>query len=65
MKPNHGEGKILKDLEQVNNLKCMIEEPTRITTNSETLLDIVLTKLMLLKCSRNVELTNLKSVILG
>ena len=43
MKPNYGKGKILKDLEEVNNLKCMIEEPTRITTNSETLLDVILT----------------------
>lgn len=43
MKPNYGEGKILKDLEEVNSLKCMIEEPPRITTNSETLLDVILT----------------------
>ena len=32
-----------KDLEEVNNLKCMIEEPTRITTDSEVLLVVILT----------------------
>ena len=37
------EGKILKDLEEVNNLECMVTEPTRITARSETLLDVILT----------------------
>jgi hypothetical protein len=45
LKPNDRarEGKILKYLEEVNNLQCMITEPTRITMNSQTLLDILLT----------------------
>ena len=43
MQPEHGEGKILKDLEEVNNLQCMIHEPTRITATSESLLDVILT----------------------
>ena len=43
LRPEHGEGKIIKDLEEVNNLQCMITEPTRITTHSQTLLDVVLT----------------------
>ena len=37
------EGKILKDLEEVNDLKCLITEPTRITAHSESLLDVILT----------------------
>lgn len=40
---NCGKGKILKDLEEVNNLNCMINEPTRITAPSESLLDVILT----------------------
>ena len=43
LKPNDREGKILKDLEEVNSLQCMITEPTRITMNSQTLLDVLLT----------------------
>ena len=43
MRPNNGEGKILKDLEEVNNLECMIREPTRITLNSTSLLNVILT----------------------
>jgi hypothetical protein len=42
LKPNDREGKILKDLEEVNNLQCMITEPTRIPMNSQTLLDVLL-----------------------
>ena len=43
LKPNEREGKILTDLEEVNNMTCMISEPTRITPNSSTLLDVILT----------------------
>lgn len=43
LNPNEREGKILKDLEEVNNLRCMISEPTRITPSSSTLLDVILT----------------------
>ena len=43
MRPNNDEGKILKDLEEVNDLECMIREPTRITPNSASLLDVILT----------------------
>ena len=43
LKPNKREGKILVDLEEVNNLSCMISEPTRTTQNSSTLLDVILT----------------------
>ena len=43
LKPNHREGKILKDLEEVHDLQCMISEPTRITVTSQTLLDVLLT----------------------
>jgi exonuclease III len=42
LKPNDREGKIFKDLEEVNNLQCMITEPTRIPMNSQTLLDVLL-----------------------
>ena len=37
------EGKLLKDLEEVNNLQCTITEPTRVTAHSESLLDVILT----------------------
>lgn len=41
--PNRGEGKMLRDLEQVYNLTCLITEPTRVTMYSQTLLDVLLT----------------------
>ena len=41
--PNRGEGKMLRDLEQVYNLTCLITEPTRVTMHSQTLLDVLLT----------------------
>ena len=40
---DRAEGKLLKDLEEVNNLQCMITEPTRVTAHSESLLDVILT----------------------
>ena len=43
LKPNHREGKILKDLEEVHDLQCTISEPTRITVTLQTLLDVLLT----------------------
>jgi hypothetical protein len=43
LKPKLKEGKILKDTEETHNLQCLIKEPTRITLNSETLLDVILT----------------------
>ena len=43
-RPDSAEGKILTDLEEVNNLKCLITEPTRITVHSHTRLDVLLTK---------------------
>ena len=43
LKPNEREGKILIDMEEVNNFQCMISEPTRITPYSQTLLDVILT----------------------
>ena len=43
LRPNEGEGKILKDLQDVDNLQCIITDVTRITPNSQTLLDVILT----------------------
>lgn len=43
LRPNEREGKILIDMEEVNNMQCMISEPTRITPNSQTLLDVIMT----------------------
>ena len=43
LEPDKGEGKILVDLEEVNGLHCMINEPTSVTTHSESLLDVLLT----------------------
>ena len=40
---DRAEGKLLKDLEEVNNLQCMVTEPTRVTAHSESLLDVILT----------------------
>ena len=42
LRPETREGKILKDLEDVHGLQCMITEPTRITQTTETLLDVIL-----------------------
>ena len=38
-----GEGKILRDLEKVNDLHCLINEPTRVKANSQTSIDLMLT----------------------
>ena len=43
LKPAERLGKILVDLEEVNNLQCMILELTRITPTTATLLDVILT----------------------
>ncbi|PFX28601.1 RNA-directed DNA polymerase from mobile element jockey [Stylophora pistillata] len=43
LRPGEKEGKILCDLEEVFDLECLIKEPTRITENSSTLLDVILT----------------------
>ena len=40
---DRSEGKILRDLEEVNDLHCLINEPTRVTANSQTLIDVMLT----------------------
>ena len=37
------EGKILLDLEEVHDLRCLITQPTKMTKTSETLLDVILT----------------------
>ncbi len=42
-KPRIKEGKLLVDLEEVYGLSCLIKEPTRITANSQTLIDVFLT----------------------
>lgn len=43
IKSHEREGKILVDLEDAFGLECVIKEPTRITTHSSTLLDVLLT----------------------
>ena len=43
LNPDRGEGKILRDLEEVYNLSCLITEPTRVTIHSQALLDVLLT----------------------
>lgn len=40
---DRSEWKILRDLEEVNDLHCLINEPTRVTENSQTLIDEMLT----------------------
>ena len=39
---DRSEGKILRDLEEVNDLHCLINEPTTVTANSQTLIDVML-----------------------
>ena len=36
------EGKILRDLEDTHGLACVITRPTRITNNTQTLIDVIL-----------------------
>lgn len=43
LKVNERDAKLLKDLEEVFELTCLITEPTRITASSQTLLDVILT----------------------
>lgn len=43
LKPDKREGKILRDLEDVHELSCLINKPTRITNTSRTLIDVILT----------------------
>ena len=43
LRPERTEGKILLSLEEVYGLECLIKDPTRITSTSETLLDVILT----------------------
>ena len=40
LKPDR-KGKILRDMEEINNMQCMISDPTTITMNSHTLLDVI------------------------
>ena len=40
---DRSEGKILRDLEEASDLHCLINEPTRVTANSQTLIDVMLT----------------------
>lgn len=42
-KPNSREGRVLNDIEDVFDLKCLINEYTRITPDSKTLIDLILT----------------------
>ena len=43
LRPDSAAGMNLTDLDEVNILKCLITEPTRITVHSQTLLDALLT----------------------
>lgn len=43
LRANCGEGKRLRDLEELNNFHCMINEATRITAHSKSFLDVILT----------------------
>ena len=42
LKPSGREGKMLIDLEEVHELICWFNQPTRVTTTSQTLLDVIL-----------------------
>ena len=43
LRPDQREGNILLDLEKIHGLKCLISEPTRVTQNHASLLDVILT----------------------
>ncbi|CAB4042704.1 Hypothetical predicted protein, partial [Paramuricea clavata] len=43
LKLNSREGKILQDIEDIFDFTCLIQEPTRITPTTSTLLDVILT----------------------
>lgn len=43
LKPREREGKLLIDVEEVLELKCLIDIVTRVTLTSSTLLDVILT----------------------
>ena len=43
LKPEQREGRLLRNLEEVYELECLITEPTRVTNTSSTLLDVILT----------------------
>ena len=42
LKPDEREGKIQRDLEDIHELSCLINKPTRITNISRTLIDVIL-----------------------
>lgn len=42
-RPENADGKIFRDLEEINSLQCLITEPTRIVEQSQTPLDVFLT----------------------
>ena len=43
LKPEEREDKILRDLEDIHDLSCLISKPTRITGTIQTLIDVILT----------------------
>ena len=43
LRPEHKEGQILLNLEEVYGLECLNKDPTRVTPTSATLLDFILT----------------------
>ena len=43
LKTDEREGKIQRDLEDIHELSCLINKPTRITDTSRTLIDVILT----------------------
>ena len=57
LKPENKSGKLLRDLEEIHELECMIDQATRVTRTTQTLLDVILTnKADLFSCSGAVEL---------
>ena len=56
LKPENKSGKLLRDLEEIYELECMIDQATRVTRTTQTLLDVILTnKADLFSCSGAVE----------
>ena len=45
LEPDVREGKIQRDLEDIHELSCLINKPTRMTDTSRTLIDVILTNL--------------------
>ena len=43
LRPDKVEGKLIRDLEETLGLECLINQPTRVTNITQTLIDVIMT----------------------